>query len=200
MNQKLLKSLSKYVEITKELEVAINESAFIQNFNTGTILLKEGQQSNECFFILKGCIRCCYFKDGEEKTTGFYTEDQAVTLSCYGKKTPSQYYLQCVEDTIACVGTPALEEKMLKKHPVLEKMERIMADAMMTQYQDTLSEFKTASPEELYLNLLKKRSDLIQRVPQHQIASYLGIKPESLSRIRKRIMNKSNIDQNSKFS
>jgi CRP-like cAMP-binding protein len=190
MNQELIRSLSKYVDITKELEEAINESAFIKTFGTGTILLKDGELSNECFFILKGCIRCYYFKDGEERTSEFYTEDQAVTLSCYGKKIPSDYYLQCVEDTIACVGTPELEEKMLKKYPVLEKMGRIIADAMMTQYQDTLSEFKTSSPEERYINLLKNRSDLIQRVPQHQIASYLGIKPESLSRIRRRIMDK----------
>lgn len=190
MNQELIKSLSKYVDITKELEEAINESAFIKTFRSGTILLKAGELSNECFFILKGCIRCYYFKDGDERTSEFYTEDQAVTLSCYGKKTPSDYYLQCMEDTIACVGTPELEEKMLEKYPVLEKMGRIIADAMMTQYQDTLSEFKTSSPEERYINLLKNRPDLIQRVPQHQIASYLGIKPESLSRIRRRIIDK----------
>jgi DNA-binding MarR family transcriptional regulator len=59
----------------------------------------------------------------------------------------------------------------------------------MVNYIETFAEFKMSSPEERYLNLLKTRPDLIQRVPQHQIASYLGIKPESLSRIRKRIIN-----------
>ena len=58
----------------------------------------------------------------------------------------------------------------------------------MSKQQDTLAEFKMASPEERYLNMLKNRPDLLKRVPQHQIASYLGIKPESLSRIRKRII------------
>jgi DNA-binding MarR family transcriptional regulator len=57
----------------------------------------------------------------------------------------------------------------------------------MAKQQDTIDDLKMSSPEERYLALLKNRPDLIQRVPQHQIASYLGIKPESLSRIRKRI-------------
>ena len=52
-------------------------------------------------------------------------------------------------------------------------------------------EFKTSSPEQRYLNLLEKKPDLIQRVPQHQLASYLGIKPQSLSRLRARIFEKS---------
>ncbi|MBT4730326.1 MAG: Crp/Fnr family transcriptional regulator, partial [Bacteroidetes bacterium] len=58
----------------------------------------------------------------------------------------------------------------------------------MAKNQDTFAEFKMASPEERYLALLKNRPDVIQIAPQHQIASYLGMKPESLSRIRKRIM------------
>ena len=188
MEHELVKYLSKYVKITTELEIAIKESAFIKSFKKGTILLKEGELSNECYFILKGCLRCYYFKNGEEKTTEFYTEEQAVTLSCYGKKTPSEYYLECIENTIASVGTPELESEMFQKYPQLESLSRVMAEVMMTKYQDTLVEFKMASPEERYLNLLKSRPDLIQRVPQHQVASYLGMKPESLSRIRKRIM------------
>ena len=80
MEHELIKYLSKYVKITNELEIAINESAFIKSFNKGTILLKEGELSNECYFILKGCIRCYYFKNGEEKTIEFYTEEQAVAI------------------------------------------------------------------------------------------------------------------------
>ena len=60
----------------------------------------------------------------------------------------------------------------------------------MAKQQESFAEFKTSTPEERYLNVLKTRPDLIQRAPQHQIASYLGIKPESLSRIKKRITNK----------
>ncbi len=108
--------------------------------------------------------------------------------SVYGKKTPSGYYHECLEETIAGVGTPELEMEMYQKFPQIESLNRALGDAIMAKFQDTFAEFKMASPEERYLALLKNRPDLIERVPQHQIASYLGIKPESLSRIRKRII------------
>lgn len=188
MESEILKYLSKYISITSELEQAINDSAFIRSYSKGTLLLEEGKMSNECYFIIKGCIRSFYMKDGEEKTTEFYTEEQAVTPSVYGQKIPSEYYIECIEDTIAGVGTPELEVEMYQKFPQIESLNRALGEAIMAKYLDTFAEFKMASAEERYLNLLKNRPDLIQRVPQHQIASYLGIKPESLSRIRKRIM------------
>ena len=188
MDIEIVRYLSKYIPITKELEDEINKIEFIKCYDKGAILLEEGKISNECYFIIKGCIRCFYIKDGEEKTTEFYTEEQAVIPSAYGKKIPSECYIECLEDTIAGVGTPELEADIYQKFPQIESLNRALGEAIMSKYQDTFAEFKMASPEERYLALLKNRSDLIQRVPQHQIASYLGIKPESLSRIRKRIM------------
>jgi len=190
MENDILKYVSKYVPITKELEQAITESASIKSFQKGTLLLKEGDFSNECYFILKGCIRVFFIKDGEEKTTEFYTEGQAAIASCFGKKTLSEQYLECIEETIASVGNPELEAEMFKKYPQSESATRVMTELFMANSQDNFAEFKMASPEERYLNLLNNRPELIQRVPQHQIASYLGITPESLSRIRKRTTNK----------
>lgn len=86
------------------------------------------------------------------------------------------------------MGTPELETEMYQKFPHIESLNHALGEAIMAKYVETFAEFKMASPEERYLNLLKTRPDLIQRVPQHQIASYLGIKSESLSRIRKRII------------
>lgn len=188
MDNDILKYLSKYIPITKELEEEINKIEFIKCLDKGTIILEEGNISNECFFIIKGCIRSFYIKDGEEKTTDFFTEEQAVVPSVYGNKIPSKHYLECIEDTIAGVGTPELETEMYMKFPQIESLNRALGEAIMAKHQDTFAEFKMASPEERYLALLKNRPDLIQRAPQHQIASYLGIKPESLSRIRKRII------------
>jgi CRP-like cAMP-binding protein len=188
MDNEILKYLSKYIPITKELEEEINKIEFVKCFDKGTIILEEGNISNECFFIIKGCIRSFYIKDGEEKTTDFFTEEQAVVPSVYGNKIPSKHYLECIEDTIAGVGTPELETEMYLKFPQIESLNRALGEAIMAKHQDSFAEFKMASPEERYLALLKNRPDLIQRAPQHQIASYLGIKPESLSRIRKRIM------------
>jgi CRP-like cAMP-binding protein len=188
MENEIKKYLSKYIQITKELEEELSKIEFIKHFTKGTILLEEGKISNECYFIIKGCIRSFYNKDGEEKTTEFYIEEQAVIPSAYGKKISSEYYIECIEDTIAGVGTPELEAEMYQKFPQIESLNRALGEAIIAKYQDTFADFKMASPEERYLSLLKNRPDLFQRAPQHQIASYLGIKPESLSRIRKRIM------------
>jgi CRP-like cAMP-binding protein len=188
MDNEILKYLSKYMQISKELEDAINETGFVMHFKKGTILLEEGKLSNECYFIVKGCIRSFCMNDGVDITTDFFTEDQSVTPSAYGKNMPSTYSLECIEDTIAGVGTPELETGMFQKFPQLESLTRVLVEAIMTKQQDAFTEYKMASPEERYLNLVKNRADLLRRVPQYQIASYLGITPESLSRIRKRIV------------
>lgn len=190
MEDKILKYLSKYTVITEELKNAITESMFVKSFKKGTLLLKEGSISNECYFILKGCIRCYLLKDGDEKTIEFYTEEQAVTPPTYGKSMPSSYYLECIEDTIVSIGNPELEEEMFRKYPQLESLSKAIVEVILAKHQESFAEFKTSTPEERYLNLLKTRPNLIQRVSQHQIASYLGIKPESLSRIRKRLLTK----------
>ena len=189
MENEIYEYLSKYIPITEELEEELGKIEFIKRFGKGTILLEEGKISNECFFIIKGCIRSYYLKDGDERTTEFYTEEQAVIPSAYGNKFPSEYFLECIEDTIAGVGTPELETEIYQKFPQLESLNRALGEAIMAKTQNTFAEYKMASPEERYLTLLKNRPDLVQRAPQHQIANYLGIKPESLSRIRKRIMN-----------
>tara|TARA_B100001063_G_C16778894_1_gene568750 strand:- start:3152 stop:3733 length:582 start_codon:yes stop_codon:yes gene_type:complete len=189
VKNQILKYLSKYTAITKELEHAVNESAYFKTYKKGTILLKEGDFSNECYFILEGCIRSYFLKNGEEKTIEFYTEEQAVTPANYGKSAPSKYYLECIEDTVVNVGNPTLEQEMYQKYPQLESLSRVIGEVILTTQQENFTVFKTSSPEERYINLLKNRPDLLQRVPQHQIASYLGIKAESLSRIRKRIIN-----------
>lgn len=190
MKNEILKYLSKYTIITKEIEKAISETTFIKHFKKGDILLKEGAISNECYFILKGCIRSYFLKDGEEKTIEFYTEKQSVVPSSYGTSLLSESYLECLENTIVSVGNPKLESETFKKYPSLESLSRIIAETIIIKQQESFTQFKTSTPEERYLSLLKTRPSLIQRVPQHQIASYLGIKPESLSRIRKRITNK----------
>ncbi len=190
MENKILKYLSKYTVITKDLEDAISESMFIKSFGKGTILLKEGSTSNECYFILKGCIRSYFLKDGEENTIEIYTEEQSITPSNYGTSQPSECYLECLEETIVSVGNPKLEKETFKKYPQLESLSRIIAESIIVKQQESFTQFKTSTPEERYLNILSTRPDLIQRVPQHQIASYLGIKPESLSRIKKRVIDK----------
>jgi len=131
-----------------------------------------------------------YIIDGEEKTTAFYTEMDALTPHCVINKAPSEYFISCVEDSILTVSNSDMEVEINSKFPKFETMCRILSEELLAKQRIDFDEFKTSSPEQRYLNLLQKRPDLIQRVPQHQLASYLGIKPQSLSRLRAKILEK----------
>lgn len=191
MQDILFDFISKYIALTEEEKNAILSLDLFRSVKKGTILLKEGQKSNSSYFVLKGCIRTYYVLDSEEKTTAFYTEMEALTPSCVINKTPSEYYISCIEDTILTVSNTDMEAEVNSKFPKFEIMCRLLSEELLAKVKVNFDEFKTSSPEQRYLNLIQKRPDLIQRVPQHQLASYLGITPQSLSRLRARISEKS---------
>lgn len=193
MHDLLFDFISRYISLTEDEKQAIISLAIFHSVKKGTILLHEGEKSNDGYFVLKGCIRTYYVKDGEEKTTAFYTEMEALTPNCVINKSPSDYYVSCVEDTILLVSNPDSEAEMFSKFPKFESLCRILAEEILAKQQMNFDEFKTSSPEQRYVNLLEKRPDLVQRVPQHQLASYLGIKPQSLSRLRARILEKTRV-------
>ena len=116
---------------------------------------------------------------------------EAFTPPCVISKTPSEYYISCVEDTILSVSNSDMEAEMNGKFPKFETLCRMLSEDLLAKQRIDFDEFKTSSPEQRYFNLLQKRPDLLQRVPQHQLASYLGITPQSLSRLRGRILEKS---------
>ncbi|MDL5049626.1 cyclic nucleotide-binding domain-containing protein [Oscillatoria amoena NRMC-F 0135] len=182
--------ISKYISLTDDEKNAILSSDIFRTVKKGTILLEEGELSNQSYFVLKGCIRTYYIIDGEEKTTAFYTEMEALTPHCVISKTPSQYYVSCLEDTILTVSNTDMEAEINSKFPRFETICRKLSEELLANQRIDFDEFKTSPPEQRYLNLLQKRPDLVKRVPQHQLASFLGIKPQSLSRLRARILEK----------
>lgn len=190
MQETLIQFISKYISLTEDETNAIFSLDLFRSVKKGTILLSEGQKSKESYFILKGCIRTYFVIDGEEKTTAFYTEMEALTPPCVISQTPSDYYINCLEDSILVVSNSDMEAEMNSKFPKFEIMCRKLSEELLAKQRIDFDEFKTSSPEERYRNLLHKRPDLIQRVPQHQLASYLGITPQSLSRLRARILEK----------
>ena len=194
MENEILKYISKFVSLTEEESKAITEDTHIRNYKKGTILLSEGDISIEGYFILKGCIRQYSIVNGEEKTTNFYTEEQWVlSRKSYMQKIPADHYFSCVEDCILLIGNIEKETKFyqkITKFPKLQSLSRALMNKEIGENQEMLSTYITDTPEQRYLKLLKTRPDLFQRVPQHQLASYIGVKPESLSRIRKRILTK----------
>lgn len=191
MQDKLFDFISKYVSLTDEEKNAILALNLFRTVKKGTSLLEEGQKSKDSYFVLQGCIRTYYIIDGEEKTTAFYTEMEALTPHCVVSNTPSKYYVSCVEDSILAVSNLDMEAEINGKFPKFDTMCRMLSEELLAKERIDFDEFKTSSPEERYQNLLQKRPDLIQRVPQHQLASFLGIKPQSLSRLRARVLEKS---------
>ena len=181
--------ISKYVSLTEDEKNTIVSLDIFRSVKKGTTLLKEGQKSQDCYFVLKGCIRKYYMIDGEEKTTAFFTEMEELTPHCVKNNAPSEYFISCVEDSILTVGTPDMGVELFST-PKFEKMCRILSEELVAKQQIDFDDFKTSSPEQRYLNLIQNRPDLIQRVPQQQLASYLGIRPQSLSRLRARILEK----------
>lgn len=190
MQKKLFDFIAKYVVLDEEEKNTLLSLDLFHSVKKGTVLLKEGQHSKESYFVLKGCIRTYYLVDGEEKTTAFYTELDALTPHCVINNTASEYFISCVEDSILTISNAEMEAEINGKFPKFELMCRKLSEQLLAKQQMDFDEFKTSSPEQRYLNLLEKRPDLVQRVPQHQLASYLGIKPQSLSRLRARIIEK----------
>lgn len=200
--QKLTEEHNHHQEIREQIRVCFSEvESFteedidaalqyihIESYKKGDHLLREGDVTAKSYSIISGCVRQYYLVDGDEKTTFFYTEGQSIfSPNNISERIPAKYYLSCVEYTTVSIITLENQNEMYKRFPVLESMSRQALNEELNNYQEMLSTYITTSPEERYLNLLKFRPELLKRVPQYQLASYLGVTPESLSRIRKRI-------------
>ena len=189
MDEVIFDFLSKYIELTEEEKAIISDQKFVKSFKKGTVLLAEGDIARECFFILQGCVYSYYLVDGEIKVTEFFTEKQAITPVSYTTKEPSEYYLECLEDCIISMGSPERTAELMTKIPRLATLGSIMLEDELASQRIKYDTFIKLSPEKRYQNLQKQAPELLDRIPQYLIASYLGVKPESLSRIRRRILN-----------
>lgn len=189
IKRKFIEFISTLTSLTKEEEELLLADLVIKQFKKGDIILKEGQRTQDTFLILEGCIRKYLLVDGVEKTTGFFKEGEAVAeFESLSSNQPTSHTYCCIEDTTVVVVDSEKEKEFYKVLPRFEEIARLETEKMLGKNQQEFSNFITKSPEERYKHFIKENSDLLQRVPQHQIASYLGITPESLSRIRKRIM------------
>lgn len=184
----LVELMSQLTTLTEEEKIDIENSFPEAEMEKGTYLLKEGQVAKEAYFVIKGCIRAYQLIDGEEKTTAFFTEEQSVVnFDSMVNQKPSKINFVCEENTTVAVLNAKKEKVLYEKHPRFEAFCRSGVEQMMGEKQTQLEELITLKPTQRYKKLQQTRPGLINRVPQYHIASYLGIKPETLSRIRKKI-------------
>lgn len=192
--QKLIDYFRKIMSLTADEAQVIADSIRTRTYQKGDLLLKEGQIATECYFVLKGCVRQYYMIDGEEKTSNFFTEEQwVVSLHSFSQGLPADHYLECIEDTILVVGNEEREEEMYRANSKFETISRMVLEKIMSEQQALQARYVTNTPEQRYLHLLDNNPALVQRAPLYQLASYIGVKPESLSRIRKRIADRNKI-------
>ncbi|WP_020536736.1 Crp/Fnr family transcriptional regulator [Lewinella cohaerens] len=188
MHEKFINYFSRISPLSKEESDAIAESMQTAAYKKGDYLLKEGQVSENTYFVLEGCIREYILSDGEEKTTNFFSEEQwAISLNSLSPKSSATHNWVCIEDTTVVVGDEQQAQKLFKNFPRFETISRAIMESAFAEQKEALTSYYTDSPEQRYRKLLKTRPELVQRIPQYHLASYIGIKPESLSRIRKRI-------------
>lgn len=152
-----------------------------------TILLREDEISKAGFFIEKGCLRSWFNNDGKDITFQFFLEGQAVSsFESFNTNQPSLFTIESIEPSIIHTITKKDFLLILDDSPEIKKeVDRQIALRLIHYQKLFLSRIKD-NPEKRYKELLKQNPEIIQRIPQHYIASYLGITPVSLSRIRNR--------------
>jgi CRP-like cAMP-binding protein len=183
--------LENFVTFTDPEWALFSEKLYRRDIRKRGVLVDHGRVCNEIGYILSGSFRFFFLKDGVEISNYFCFQDELISsYQSFLKQAPSFPAIQALEDaSLICFSYAGLQE--LLHHPVIapkmERFGRMVAEYLICCYEDRLVSFITQTPEERYRQLLQMQPDLLQRIPQHYVANYLGITPVSLSRIRKRM-------------
>lgn len=184
--------------ITKSVTLSTDE---LQLFNSllqhnsvpkKTFLLQEGDICNFEAFIVNGCVRNYYIDpNGFEVILQFGIEEWWLSdIASFHEQTPSKLFIETLEDTELLFLTPQTKEELLFKVPKFERIFRMLIQRNLSATQNRLINNIAKPALERYLEFIAKYPTIPQRVPQHYIASYLGISPEFLSKIRAKISKK----------
>lgn len=152
-----------------------------------TTLLQEGKISRRMFFIEKGCLRTWINVNGRDITTQFFFEgDKVAAIESFRTNQPSFYSIESIEPCILQTIAQKDFQEILAHSPEMKEEMQEHLFRRLTQSQRQFFSLLKNSPQQRYQQLIEEYPKIIQRVPQHYIASYLGITSVSLSRIRNR--------------
>lgn len=153
-----------------------------------TILLKEGEVSKRMFLIEKGGIRAWFNNNGKDITSQFFFEKETVgSIESFRKNIPSQTTIETIEPSILWWIHKTDLNRIIEEIKEIPQLRDMLIDKIFERTFDYMKYFFSMvknTPQERYINLLKERPEIIKRVPQHYIASYLGISTVHLSRIK----------------
>lgn len=190
--QDLFTYIEQRVSLSEADKVFIKQRFTLRNIKRKSYFLREGDLGFEQAFIISGTMRVFYI-DGkaQEHVLYFGFKDWWIgDLASFELRSPSQLNVQALEDTWVLAFTHDGIDEIFQKIPQMERLFRMMAQRTLAVLQKRLFLTVSASAEERYLALIERHPSIEQLVPQHQIASYLGILPESLSRMKKQRIQK----------
>lgn len=187
MHDNLIQTLNYIVTLeTNEIEFLKNAFKEIQ-IKKGEFFLKAGDLNNQLGFIQKGLIRYFVYKNEEESTLEFSKEGEFVAeYQSLVQKSQSIQCIQAIEDTTILVMTSDDLHNLYINFKNGDRIGRMVIEHRFNVLVNQLMSIYMHNPDQRYLHFIKTYPELVQRVPQYHIASYVGVKPQSLSRIRKR--------------
>lgn len=179
---------SNFLNLSERELNLVKKTIVFKDVKRGEVLLKENEIATSFYYVRKGCLRLFHGWD-EEKTINLFLEDEfVISHESFFRKQPSQFHIDCVEDGEVVVCTKEGLDKIIREVPKLNSFLKDQLENNLIDCYQTITSFIVNSPEERYMNLLENKPEILRRVPNHYIASYLGVTPQSLSRIRKRIV------------
>lgn len=158
-----------------------------QTIGKGEFIFHEGDVCSAVYFTLQGCFRSFAIKNGKEYTIFFHTENQTLgDYESFQKGTPASFSCQAIETSEIIIFDDRIMD-VFENAPQGQRLLRLVAEDLAFFLRDKLLSLFLDTPEERYLKLLKNEPTLLQHLPQYYLASYLGIEPESLSRLKRRV-------------
>lgn len=161
-----------------------------------TILLHENEIPSRIFFVEKGCLRIWFNKDGKDLTLQFFVEGNVVaSLESFKKQLPSELSIEAIEPCTLWYITRQDLDSIISKISNQPVLNQVFINFMLERtfnYMKLFFSFIKDTPKQRYLNLIHEKPEIIRRVPQHYIASYLGISTVHLSRIKNQVARNKN--------
>lgn len=185
----LLKNIAKHVTLTAQEEACITAAVQLQSIAKKQVLLQEGQVAKAITYVHSGALRAYYIdRDGNENIIMFAINDWWVTdIYSFTTGQPGLLTIDAMEDSELFNLPKAALDQLFIQVPKFERFFRIIMQNSYVREQLRTIQNLSITAEERYINFVNKYPQFVQRVPLKQIASYLGITPEFLSVIRKKL-------------
>ena len=183
--QVMFRFVEKYITLTEQEKSIIQVANVVESFRRNDLI---SGNSDAAYFVLKGCVCAFYSSSDREIVSDFFLEGDPVLIPPPQESSGESVVLRCLEDSQLAVSSAAEGERLVKAFPRFERVCRLFAEERLARSMRLNHQLRILTPIEKYELVAKERPELLGRVPQYSLASFLGIAPETLSRIRKRVV------------